>query len=73
MKGTVPTPKGDIKLNVDTKEIVIHTPDSDGGTIRFRSQKKPKVSAGVLQEMAQKGMYELKLDKANTMFKIELK
>ena len=72
MKGAVPTPMGDIKLHICKNKITVETPGSTGGTVRFRSKKKPKASNGMVQ-VVQGNLYELKLDKANTVFEIELR
>lgn len=69
MNGTVPTPVGDIKLSVRKKKIVVQTPNSTGGILRFTSSKKPKVSEGVLQQI-DKNTFELKLNKADSVFEI---
>ncbi|MBK5719862.1 alpha-rhamnosidase [Dysgonomonas sp. Marseille-P4677] len=69
MEGTVPTPIGDIKLSVETKKIIVHTPDSNGGVLRFTSSKKPKVSNGILTQV-NKNEFELKLNQANSVYEI---
>lgn len=72
MEGTVPTPNGDIKVNVTPTKISVLTANSTGGELRFSSQKMPKVSGGTLLKLNAKN-YVLKLNKANTSFEILIK
>jgi len=72
MEGTVPTPGGDIKVIVTPKKITIQTANSNGGELRFISKKTPKVSAGIIEKLSV-DRYSLKLNKANSLFEVEIR
>jgi hypothetical protein len=72
MEGTVPTPGGDIKVTVTPKKITIQTANSNGGELRFISKKTPKVSAGIIEKLSV-DRYSLKLNKANSLFEVEIR
>lgn len=70
MNGVVPTPKGDIKLKVDSRKIEIKTANSAGGILRFSSKKRPEVSDGKLIDLGD-NCYELLLEKPNNFYRIK--
>ncbi|MFZ4582789.1 MAG: GH116 family glycosyl hydrolase [Paludibacter sp.] len=72
MEGTVPTPVGDIKVSVNSKKITIQTANSIGGVLKFTSKNTPKTSAGTIEKLNTE-QYSLKLEKANSMYEIEIK
>ena len=69
MKGTVPTPSGDIEVYVTKKKIIVVSAGSSGGELRFISKKEPKITGGILAKL-EDNYYLLKLDK--THFRYEL-
>lgn len=62
MEGAVPTPKGDVKLTVSTKEIKVTGADAGTGTLRFKSKTKPTCKQGMVKEVST-GNYELTVEK----------
>ena len=61
MQGKVPTPNGEIELNVSTTEIKI-TGASGTGTLRFKSKLKPVAEAGTVVSKGN-NLYEMKIEK----------
>lgn len=71
IEGSVPTPNGDIKIKMDTKEIKI-TSNQPGGTLRFQSKTKPKTDDGELKTL-ENNWYEIQIDKTDKEFRIQYK
>ena len=64
MQGKVPTPDGDIELNVTQTEIKI-TGAAGTGTMKFKSKGKPSCKEGVIVDKGN-GNYELMVEKEKT-------
>jgi hypothetical protein len=64
MKGTVPTPAGNINLYVSEKKITVETVTGKG-LLRFHSAKKPVCKTGTIKNAAS-GYYELELEAGQT-------
>jgi hypothetical protein len=64
MRGKVPTPNGEIELNVSTTEIKI-TGASGTGTLRFKSKSKPVTEAGTVIGK-ENNLYEMKIEKGKS-------
>ena len=58
IKGKVPTPNGDIEVYMDKKEIRIKTVKGSG-TLRIKSDKRPKVEKGVTLTFVGDKQYEI--------------
>ena len=71
IKGTVPTPKGEVKVEATAKKITVHTPGSKGGILRFESKRRPKADKGEITKTG-KTTYELKLEQPNTTYTVRL-
>ena len=68
IKGTVPTPSGNIEISVNEKQINIKTIDGEG-ILRFKSTKKPSCKTAEIKLITD-GYYEMIL-KANTAYDIK--
>lgn len=64
MEGKVPTPGGDIELNVTRTEIKV-TGAGGTGTLRFRSKSKPTTNAGSIMSKAN-NLFELIIEKGKS-------
>lgn len=62
MEGSVPTPKGEVKLAVSTKKITITGANSGIGTLRFKSTVKPTSKQGIFKEISPNN-FELTVEK----------
>jgi hypothetical protein len=62
MEGSVPTPKGEVKLAVSDKKITVTGADSGTGTLRFKSTIKPSCKQGIVKEISPKN-FELTVEK----------
>jgi len=60
MEGSVPTPKGDIKVYMDKKQIKVSATEGEG-YLYFTSLSKPKVNIGSIQQIAADN-YKVKID-----------
>ncbi|MDR0420831.1 MAG: hypothetical protein LBH30_05190 [Prevotellaceae bacterium] len=60
MQGIVPTPNGNISLNITTREIRIETNNSGDGLLRFKSLNKPDCNNENISKISN-NHYELKL------------
>ena len=69
MKGEVPTPSGNIVLEVTGKQIDIKTVDGTG-TLRFRSTKKPVCKTATIKNIGS-GYYEMEL-LPNNQYEVKL-
>ncbi|MDB5246087.1 MAG: alpha-L-rhamnosidase [Segetibacter sp.] len=61
MRGTVPTPNGEISLDCTTKQIKVKGAEGNG-TLRFKSKTKP-VSKGSVITAKGNGVYEMTMEK----------
>lgn len=64
MEGTIPTPKGDIKLKVSTTQIKV-TADTGTGTLRIKSKTKPECGDAAVKATAN-GYYEISIQKGKS-------
>ena len=64
MEGKVPTPEGEILLNVNTKQIRI-TGAAGTGTLKFKSKSKPVCKEGMVNDKGN-GNFELTIEKNKT-------
>ena len=71
MKGVVPTPQGDIKVEMTQKKIVITTAGT-GGVLKFKSKSTPKTNIGTIEKVAD-NTYTLKLDNAGATYEVTYK
>lgn len=60
MEGSVPTPKGDIKVYMDKKQIKISATEGEG-YLYFTSPGKPKINIGSIEQIATDN-YKVKID-----------
>jgi hypothetical protein len=60
MKGEVPTPNGNIRVEMSEKEIVVETATGGVGVLRFNSVRKPSCKTAAVRKIAD-GTYELDL------------
>jgi len=60
MQGSVPTPRGDVKLYCDTKKISIQGA-AGNGTLRFKSKLKPVCKEGIVKTTGS-NQYELTIE-----------
>ena len=60
MEGTVPTPKGEIKLYINEKTIRVKATEGKG-YLNFSSSSKPKTNAGVIEKLKEHN-YRLLID-----------
>lgn len=51
IKGDIPTPQGNIHIEMDKKQILIHASGCGGGTLFFSSKKKPKATQGTIESL----------------------
>ncbi len=61
MEGTIPTPKGDIKLKVSTTEVKV-TSTTGTGKLRIKSKSKPVSNGATITTLAN-GLYEVSIEK----------
>ena len=66
IEGKVPTPKGDIYVYMDTKEIKIKTVPGTC-TVRVKCKRAPKVASGIQVIEKEKGLYEIELAQSTEM------
>ena len=71
MKGAVPTPQGDIKVEMTQKKITV-TPAGTGGTLKFKSKSMPKTNLGTIVKSSD-NEYTLKLDHAGVTYEVTYK
>jgi len=69
IKGTVPTPQGNIAVEMTNKLIKIKTANNSGGTLIFKSKSVPKVNLGKAIKV-NSNEYQLQLSKSNTEYEI---
>ena len=62
MEGSVPTPKGEVKLAVSTKKITVTGAEAGTGILRFKSTVKPSCKQGIVKEISPKN-FELMVEK----------
>lgn len=60
MEGSVPTPKGDIKVYMDKKQIKVSATEGEG-YLYFTSPDKPKINIGGIEQIATDN-YKVKID-----------
>ena len=60
MNGKVPTPKGEVEINMNRNKINIKTPSANKGTLRFKSKTVPVCKNCVVKNTGEK-IYELEL------------
>ncbi|MFV0312104.1 MAG: alpha-L-rhamnosidase C-terminal domain-containing protein [Dysgonomonas sp.] len=60
MEGSVPTPKGDIKVYMDKKQIKVSATEGEG-YLYFTSPDKPKINIGSIEQIATDN-YKVKID-----------
>ena len=61
MKGTVPTPNGNIDISVTEKQISVKTVTAGKGLLQFRSAKKPSCKTAAIKNVAD-DRYEMVLE-----------
>lgn len=66
MKGDVPTPDGNIHLEMTPRKITVKADGCGGGTLLFKSRKRPKASAGVAEALGN-GSYRLRIEPGQTV------
>jgi len=71
MKGSVPTPQGDIKVEMTQKKITVTTVGT-GGTLKFKSKNTPKTNLGTIVK-GDDNEYTLKLDRAGATYEVTYK
>ena len=52
MRGDVPTPRGNIHIEMTRKEITVKANNCGEGTLLFSSSKRPRVTGGTIQNLA---------------------
>lgn len=72
MKGSVPTPSGDIHIEMDKKRIVIKTAKSQGGVLYFSSRTQPQSTSGEIVSLG-KDYYSIKLTQSFSKYIINIK
>jgi hypothetical protein len=68
MKGEVPTPNGNIRVEVSEKKITIETAAKGTGILRFKSVRKPSCKTATVRKVAD-GQYEIDLS-ANIIIEV---
>jgi hypothetical protein len=69
IEGTVPTPKGNIFVSMNSNHIIIKNDENIGGILKFTSKRKPKINRGELIN-AMNNQYILKINNVNTTYEI---
>jgi hypothetical protein len=66
MEGSVPTPKGDVKLYCSKESIKITGTNDGVGKLKFKSQTTPTCAQGTIQSVGNQ-WYELSIPKGQTI------
>lgn len=69
MKGTVPTPQGNIGVAMTKNSLTVTTSASAGGTLYFQSKRKPKANTGQVTKI-DATHYSLSLTQPNTRYEV---
>lgn len=68
IKGDVPTPKGNIHIDMTRKQIIIKSEGCGNGILKLKSAKRPKTTNGAIESLGN-GEYQLRI-KPETSVKI---
>lgn len=66
IQGDVPTPKGNIHVEMTPKKITIKAEGCGNGVLRFQSAKRPRVAGGIMESLGD-GAYRVKVEPGKTL------